>query len=487
MTQNVPPIDPRTAWERYRPSEASPWDIKKAGHLYRRAAFGASAAELQSAVRDGVDATITTLLQGRPDLEGDALWATMSRATAAVNEADQAPGQQLSAVWLYRMLYSTHPLREKLTLFWHNHFATSNRKVRNNSFMLGQYELMRRHAQGSFRTLLTEMSRDPAMLVWLDTTQSQRSRPNENYARELMELFSLGIHNVCRPSERNYTEEDIREAARAFTGWRLEQGRPVFRASDHDPGPKTVLNQRGNWQANDIVRICLEQESAPYFIVRKLFKFLVSETIAPTAELLEPLATEFRRDYDFGALVERMLRSNLFFSSAAYRSRIKSPIDFALGIVRGLEGHRDQAGQGGVSTVELARVLEGLGQRLFYPPSVAGWDGGQAWLNGQTFLLRQNLALALTATTDTRFGRRLDPAELMRRHNRSSATEQIDFLLRVFLQSDVPPASRQRLLAYADEARRQTYPIYWTADDAANQRVRTLCHLVLCLPEMQLD
>lgn len=484
MNQNAQPLDPRTAWAPYRPSDASPWDLRKAGHLFRRAAFGASLEELEAAVRDGPERTITRLLEGRDDRDADELWTTMSRSLADTNGGDQIP-----ALWLYRMLYSTHPLREKLTLFWHNHFATSNTKVRNAGYMLAQYELLRRHAQGSFRTLLTDMSRDRAMLVWLDTVQSQRNQPNENYARELMELFSLGIHNVRRPTERNYTEDDIRQAARAFTGWRIVNNEAVFRDADHDGGEKTVLNQRGRWRADDIVRICLEQESAPYFIIRKLFRFLISETITPTPELLEPLATEYRRSgFDSGALVARMLRSNAFFSPAAYRTRIKSPVDYVLGIVRALEGHRvAEQGQGGVGTVELGRSLEGLGQRLFHPPSVAGWEGGRAWLNGQTFLLRQNLALALTSTTDSRFGRRLDPAALLRRHNADSAEARVNLLLRVFLQGDVPAASRERLLQYANDADRQTYPAYWTADDIANQRVRALCHLVLCLPEYQLD
>jgi uncharacterized protein (DUF1800 family) len=482
-TPTPQPIDPRTAWERYRPSTESPWDLKKVGHLYRRAAFGAGLEEMQTALRDGPDRTITALLEGRADGQENELWTMMSRSLADANGADQ-----VSALWLYRMLYSPHPLREKLTLFWHNHFATSNAKVLNVGYMLGQYELMRRNAQGSFRTLLTDMSRDPAMMVWLDTTQSQRDRPNENYARELMELFSLGVTNARRPGERNYTEDDVRQAARAFTGLRLQDGRAVFRSGDHDNGEKTVLGQRGRFGADDIVRICLEQESTPYFITRKLFRFLVSDSIEATPALLEPLATEFRRDWNFGNLVETILRSKLFFAQSAYRSKIKGPVDFVLGIVRGLEGHRTaQAGQGGVGTIELARALEGLGQRLFYPPSVAGWDGGRAWLNGQTFLLRQNLALALTSTSDPRFGRRLDPSALLRRHNAVTTEAKVDLLLRVFLQGDVPAASRQRLLEYANDNERQSYPVYWTAEDAANHRVRTLCHLVLCLPEFQLD
>jgi hypothetical protein len=488
-TQNQAAIDPRTAWERYTPSDASPWDLKKAGHLYRRAAFGGSWDELQTAVREGPERAITSLLQGRTDREADELWTMMSRTIAGANTGPdgQNNGGQISSLWLYRMLYSTHPLREKLTLFWHNHFATSNIKVRNAGHMLGQYELMRRHAQGSFRTLLTDMSRDPAMMIWLDTTESQRDRPNENYARELMELFSLGVSNARRPGQRNYTEDDIRQAARAFTGLRIENGRAVFRDRDHDAGEKNVLGQRGRFRPDDIVRICLEQESAPYFIVRKLFKFLVSDSITPTPELLEPLATVYRRsDFDTGALVERILRSNLFFSAQAYRSKIKAPVDYVLGIVRALEGHRVPAGRGGVGTVELGRALEGLGQRLFYPPSVAGWEGGRAWLNGQTFLLRQNLALAMTSTTDSRFGRRLDPASLLSRQDATTAEAKVDFLLRLFLQGDVPAATRERLVQFANRTD-GSYPVYWTAEDAANHRTRSLCHLVLCLPEYQLD
>src|SRR5205085_1201711 len=178
-----------------------------------------------------------------------------------------------------------------MVLFWHNHFATSNAKVRNAGSMLGQFELMHRHALGNFRELLQEMSKDPAMMVWLDTSLSKKGMPNENYARELMELFSLGIGN--------YTEQDIREAARAFTGWEIRDGQAVFTPAQHDEGVKTVLGQTGPWTGADVVRICLEQKAAPGFLVGKLYRFLISETVPATPELLEPLAERFRKsDYD---------------------------------------------------------------------------------------------------------------------------------------------------------------------------------------------
>jgi uncharacterized protein (DUF1800 family) len=461
-------IDPRWAWEPYRPTDQAAWDLKKVGHLYRRAAFGATWPELEAGVKAGPEKTIDALLRGGPGQEA------FDQETARVADilARSNAGQQVRAWWLMRMLYTPHPLREKLTLFWHNHFATSNAKVNNAGFMLGQYELMRRHALGNFRELLQEMSKDAAMMVWLDTSLSKKGMPNENYARELMELFSLGLGH--------YTEKDIREAARAFTGWELKTGKAAFNPAQHDDGTKAVLGQSGKFQGGDIVRICLEQPAAAPFLVAKLYRFLVSETVPAAPELLEPLAAQFRKsDYDFGALVATMLRSNLFFAPAVYRTRVKAPVDFALGIVRALEGR--------IGTTALAAGLEELGQSVFYPPSVKGWDGGPAWLNGQTLLTRQNLALALTSTEDARFGRRTDPAALARKYGKQTDAEAVDFFLALFLQGDVPPESRARLLQYERQAQKQSVPVYWTADDAADHRVRALCHLVLTLPEFQLD
>lgn len=460
-------LDPRTAWEPYRPGPDAPWNLERVGHVYRRAAFGVTSSELDAALRDGPGKTLDRLLSGGPGLEEfEKSTGELARHIAKGNN-----GRQLSAWWLYRMLYTPHPLQEKMTLFWHNHFATSDSKVQNARYMLGQYELMRRHALGNFASLLREMSKDPAMMVWLDTRASKKGNPNENYARELMELFSLGIGH--------YTEKDIREAARAFTGWDVKKNEAVFNEKEHDAGTKTVLGQSGAFKGDDIVRVCLEQPAAAPFIVGKLYRFLVSETVPASPELLEPLATQFRKSgYDFGALVRTVLSSNLFFSTAVYRTRVKSPVEFSLGIVRGLEAR--------VGTSALAAALEELGQHLFFPPSVKGWDGGQAWLNGQTFLVRQNLALALTSTEDPRFGSRTDPATLARHLGLSGDEQVVDFFVRLFLQGDVPGPSRQRLSDYLGRSKQQSVPVFWTAADAADHRVRTLCYLVLTLPEFQL-
>jgi uncharacterized protein (DUF1800 family) len=468
MADNPDKIDPRWAWQPYTPDDKHPWDVQRVGHLYRRAAFGATSAELDAAIKAGPEKSVDALLEGGSgQLDFDWSTAPMAASLARGNN-----GQGIRAWWLYRMLYSPHPLQEKMTLFWHNHFATSNSKVQNARFMLGQYELMRKHALGNFATMLQEMSKDPAMMVWLDTKGSKKGNPNENYARELMELFSLGIGN--------YTEKDIREAAKAFTGWDITGNDVVFNDKDHDDGDKTVLGQTGKFKGPDIVRICLEQKCCPYFITGKLFRFLVSETIEPTKELLEPLAEPLRKsNYDFGGAVKTVLRSNLFNSPETYRTRVKPPVDFALGIVKALEGH--------IGTTAIAQSLSELGQNVFFPPNVKGWDGGEAWLNGQTLLFRQNLSLALTSTEDPRYGSRADPAALARKHGKKTDEEQVDFFLRLFLQGDVPAESRKNLLDYLTRAKKQTRPVYWTEEDATDHRVRTLCHLVLTLPEFQLS
>src|SRR5262245_3122442 len=292
-------IDPKWAWAPYTPGDKNPWDLRKVGHLYRRAAFGANWSELQEGLRAGPEAAVERLLTGGAGAEED------DRGTAKFSELIRRNNNdnQARAWWLYRMVNTRHPLREKITLLWHNHFATSNAKVQNVGYMLGQYDLMHRYALGNFRQMLVEMSEDPAMMVWLDTAQSKKGQPNENYARELMELFSLGIGN--------YTETDIREAAKAFTGWELRAGKAFFNKDQHDDTEKAVIGQKGKWQGRDIVRICLEQPACPYFVTGKLFRYLVSETVAPTKELLAPLAKQLRDgDFDIAPVVRTILRSN---------------------------------------------------------------------------------------------------------------------------------------------------------------------------------
>src|SRR5262249_25761046 len=288
------------------------WGPKWAAHLYRRAAFGASREDLTEAQRLGPQGTLDLLLRGRP--EADEIQETLTDVGRVAAARDDA-GDLVAGWWLYVMLQGGHPLREKMTLFWHNHFATSIVKVANAELMFRQNCLLRAHALGKFGPLLQAVSKDDAMLLWLDSNSNVKGRPNENYARELMELFSLGVGN--------YTERDIREAARAFTGWHTEGQGFRFNARLHDTGDKTVLGQTGNWNGDDVVRIVLAQPAAARFLVRKLFHFLISEGVEPSDAFLEPLADGFRKsDYDIAALVRTILSSRYFYSAYAFRQRI---------------------------------------------------------------------------------------------------------------------------------------------------------------------
>src|SRR5262249_30199931 len=254
----------------------------------------------------------------------------------------------------------------------------SNRKVDNVPLMLAQNEALRRHALGPFAGLLAAMVGDAAMLVWLDGAASKKEKPNENFAREFLELFTLGVGH--------YTEQDIRAAARAFTGWSLENDRAVYRAGAHDGGTKTFLKSAGAWKAADVIRITLEQPACAEFLCRKLYRFLVNEADQPKADLLAPLARELRgHNYDVGHVVGVILRSRHFYAFANRRQRIKGPVELSAGLVRALEVPR-----GDVRLLALALACEGQGQDLFHPPNVKGWDGGRTWMNSTAVVERGN-------------------------------------------------------------------------------------------------
>ncbi len=394
----------------------------------------------------------------------------------------EAAKQQIRGWWLYAMLFSPHPLRERMTLFWHNHFATSIAKVRRHDLMVKQNQTLRTYALGKFRPMLLALSKDTAMLLWLDSNSNVKSYANENYARELMELFSLGTGN--------YTEMDVKEAARAFTGWHTDGQEFALNAAQHDGGAKTYLGQTGNWDGGDIVRIILEQPAAARFLVRKLYRQFISESESPPDALLEPLAEQLRRcDYDIGSVVRTMLRSRLFFSEHAYRRRIKSPVEYVVSLLRGLDNR--------MGMTQLATVMNGLGQDLFAPPNVKGWDGGKAWLNTATLLARHNLAWSMLTTAPSSrysFSRGLAvpvsnltadgqpgnprPVELVRKHGGKDVAQQVAFLMDLFLGGDADPAARQKLEAFLKQGEPK--------DKDQEQRIRETMHTILLMPEYQL-
>jgi uncharacterized protein (DUF1800 family) len=456
-SSGMKPLNPAEAWLPWQPTAAQPFDLKWAGHLYRRAAFGASLTELRAAVQRGLPATLDLLFHGQPGKEEREQFLE-SLGERMIHE-DQ--GSTLRSWWIYVFLHTTHPLREKLTLFWHNHFATSLAKVQREDLMYGQNKLLRKHALGSFRALLLAMSADPAMLIWLDSNSNVKEKPNENFARELMELFSLGVGN--------YTERDIREAARAFTGWATNGPEFTFDADLHDGGVKTVLGQAGNWNGTDIVRICLEQPAAARFLVRKLYRFFVSEATAPSDALLEPLVQAYRKsDYHTGQLVQTILSSRHFFSDHAFRQRIKSPVELVLGAVR-------EAATGTIAPPKLDSWLIQMGQQLFAPPNVKGWVGGKSWLNSATLLARDNFAYELTSGSlrETSSVNRILEAEKSK-----GAEDMVRVLGEAFFQTKLRPEAMARALTFAKEGPQTSNEL--------GVRARWVAHALLSMPEYQL-
>jgi uncharacterized protein (DUF1800 family) len=461
-------VNPADAWQPWEPDAADPWSLKWAAHLYRRAGFGAKPDELHSAVQDGLPATLAHLF--RTDQEAEATYVFLKRngeRAASYNDA-----YQLRGWWIYTMLYSLQPAREKLALFWHNHFATSIVKVQRTTLMYRQNRLLREYGLGKFGPFLQAMGKDPAMLIWLDSNSNVKAHPNENYAREVMELFSLGVGN--------YTEHDIREAARAFTGWHTNGDEYEFNTNFHDFGSKTVLGQTGNWNGEDIVRILLEQPACSRFLVRKLYRYLISEAQEPSDALIEPLAASLRKsDYDIGQLVKTMVSSRLFFSEHAYRQRLKSPVEFVLGAVRSV-------GQGLVEPRSLVKKMEAMGQDLFAPPNVKGWYGGRNWLNTATVLARHNFAQMLASGTgqlnlsdpSSPLGVAVDPAALVRVEKLTDPPRVVGFLADLLLDGNMTESERARLINFLVEGS----PI----GPAFDQRVRETVHSIMTMPEYQL-
>jgi len=417
------PIDPGWAWAPYEPDQRQPWNLCRAAHLYRRAAFGADWGLLQQALTDGPQRTVEKLLRPENDV------VAFNRTYDDYEAAASSSAENLRAWWLRRMIETPHPLLEKMTLFWHGHFGVSNARVNNAHLMCRHVQLLRNHALGRFGPLLAAVSQDPAVLLGLECSANRKAQPNENYARAMLESFSLGLGH--------FSDGDVREAARAFTGWFVLRSRLRYIPREHDEGVKKVLGREGNFDGEGVVQIVLGQPATPRRLVGKLYRWLISETDEPGDALLAPLAESFARDYDVSKLVETMLRSRLFFSPAAYRRRIKSPVEFALGIVKGLEAV--------VPTAQLGQDLAALGQDLYHPPTVKGWQGGRNWINHATLLGRSNLAQSLLAGAQP-YGGKLDPWSVARKHGHESIESAGRFLLDLLLQSDLDPEVKTALL-----------------------------------------
>jgi uncharacterized protein (DUF1800 family) len=423
--------DPKDCWAPYAPDEQAPWDLRRVAHLHRRAGFAATWAELQRDLRDGPTRSIDRLLRGQARLTvPDNFAAVAGRLAGAGDPAG------LKAWWLYRMYWGPDPLGERLTLVWHNHFATSNDKVRDVAAMRRQNEIFREYGRGPFGELLKAVVHDPALLIWLDAPANRKGQANENLARELMELFTLGVGH--------YTEADVKEAARALTGWKLTLT-GTFRdwPPDHDDGEKAILGRKGRWTGDDLVRLLLEHSATSRRLAWRLCEWLMGEK-AVGATALDALAAGLRQhDLDIGWAVETVLRSRAFFAEANLGGRVLGPVEYLVGVPRALECFDPPP-----SSLLLGEWSARLGQDLFYPPNVGGWKGGRTWLTTQGIIGRANYAAALVeGRLWTRPGG-LDGIALARRHGHGRDLEDVLTFCAELLTGRPPdPAWRKRLLA----------------------------------------
>ncbi|HEY6064112.1 MAG TPA: DUF1800 domain-containing protein, partial [Chitinophagaceae bacterium] len=289
--------------------------------------------------------------------------------------------------------------REKMAFFWHGHFACRNLNI---FFQQGLLDVIRRNALGDFGTLLKEVSKTPAMLNFLNNQQNKKDHPNENFAREVMELFTLG--------RGNYTEHDVKEAARAFTGWSATiKGEFVFRQFQHDFDSKTVLGKTGNFDGDEVLDILLEQKQTAKFITQKIYKFFVNEQ--PNTEKVEGLAERFyKNDYDISKLLEDIFTSEWFYDEKNIGAKIKSPVELMVGIQRMLPMKFQQEDA-------LLLLQRALGQLLFYPPNVAGWPGGKTWIDSSTLMMRMRIPQMLNDRDEFNVKPKDDDDQMMGRRN----------------------------------------------------------------------
>lgn len=431
----------------FEPTASDPFDLRKVGHLLRRAGFGASLRVRRELAAAGPDAAIDHVAP-RP----------MPDERAAANELDAVIAfddiDRVRAWRVWRALRSEQPLREKASALWHAHFATSNRKVADPRAMAVQMATFDRLGLATFDALLLAVCRDPAMLKWLDNDISTKERPNENFARELFELFSLG--------RGNYSEADVREAARCFTGWHVRDGRFRFHAHLHDGGTKQVFGTAID-DGDRVVELVVARDESAHFLATKWLRWFVHPEPEPAE--VDALAALYRRnERDVGATLRTLLRSRLFFSPRAYRSKVKTPAEFVIGTVRSLGAN--------AAATDLAHAMSTMGETWLEPPSVEGWHGELAWLSPAAWLLRSNFVADLLA------GRRgkLAPAPGHPFGSLRSARDRARAAVLLLLDGDAGSAIEPvEAVARAHE------------NDAPDVAAAAVLHAAACLPEYQLS
>ncbi len=462
-------------------------DIALMAHLMRRAGFGASRDELEARVAVGYEATVEELVdpESQPPVDEDILYRYLPGLEGAL-----AP-VHVQADWVYRMINTQRPLEEKMVLFWHQLFATGNSKVDNPPELLEQVAMFRRHGLGSFRDLLVELAKNPAMIYWLDNNGNHKGAINENWGRELMELFSLGVGN--------YSEDDIKDASRAFTGWtiatkipRLPLGRFYwsfeYKPEDHDDGEKTFLGQTGRFNGEDIIDIIVKQPATSRFLARHLYNFFVADEVQVPSwditpprdpEAIETLIQTYNQSGGDIRNILCVLFNSDFFKDARF-ARVKGPAELVVGTSRMVGKFKDPMPE---DYSKLAFECAYQGQELLNPPSVESWHTGPEWIDGGALVRRVNFAAGLLGDTALPGVRSM--VEHIKAQGPLSPQQLLDQCLEVVGPLDVSDSTRVELLEQAQEGGE----LRWDTEQeysASEKRIGVMLALIAASRDYQL-
>lgn len=469
---------------------------EKIAHLLRRFGLGASEAEIDYYGKDGLKGAIDKLLDFESTEE------PFKQSPEEITNDGKAPNiREAQAYWMMKLLTTRRPLQEKMTLFWHDHFATSAQKVNQPMFMIDQIEILRSNCAGKFRTLLGNVSKDPAMLFWLDNQYNVKGKPNENFAREVMELFTLGIGN--------YTEQDIQEAARAFTGWTIglgpngrqdpkaeankppRRGQFTFRQAQHDTGMKEVLGNSGPFDGDDILNILCDNPQTSRYIVTKIWEWFAYPK--PDSSLIEKLAQRFRYSgLEIKSLLRDIMEAPEFYSDKAFRAIYKNPIDFAVTTVRqlgvgeiaarNLQNVESDKIRGALApAVGLVQVTKSMGMDLMFPPDVSGWDGGPNWISSATMVERIKLADRLFGTAAPARGAATFRYQAMQLFTDDPTPQGVASAMQSVFDIKLPAGKTKELVQAADKACGGR-----VTQQNANQTAAAVTRLIFASPEFQM-
>ena len=465
-------------------------NIKLAAHLLRRAGFGATRAELDSYVAQGYEETVEELLNpGDPGNMPDDVIRRFHVEQSELRQPDSA-----GAYWMYRMITTRCPLEEKIGLFWHGLFATGYTKINQARSLLNQIDMFRTQGLGRFDNLLVELSRDPAMIIWLDNNDNHDGAINENYGRELLELFSMGIGN--------YSEDDIKEAARAFTGWTLGNavymsvramkdsiwpyGRIAwhfgYRPEDHDDGEKTFLGETGNFNGEDIVGIIARHPATARFVCTRLFQFFAADEVDDSGEVVVEAMTQtyFDSSYEIRAVLRTLFNSEFFKSPDARYSRVKGPVEQVVGTIRLAGSYRKPT----IGVEAIASQAFFMGQGLLMPPTVEGWHEGAEWIDSGALVERVNFAAKEMARTDQPGVRSMIDAMASNNGHPLSPDEAVELCLDQMGSVDLAESTREALADHLGRRGKLDLRDHKPGDES-ERRVGEVLRLIASTPEFQ--